>query len=608
MFQSMKSLRTLLLGAGLMIAALLPAEEETSSYGALPIPKPDPSTLSEVNIVGSEARENLFRPTNLVRSTSSSSTTLPTAFDLRDEDAVNAVRKQDPWGTCWAFATVGSFESCLLKMYGEKADFSEWNLATHYAQTYYWLNKGGNVYYSEYHLSQMYGLPLEIEDPYHTSADGDYAYHQRPCSRAVGQVAYFTPPYDNSTETYALTDADYVTQIKTAIYTYGAVTTSYYHSDTYYNSTNKAYYCPSATAINHAVVLIGWDDTFSKNNFSTTPTNDGAWLVRNSWGENKQDYFWVSYDDALINEAGHVRQFRPLDPSCNLNFSRCYRHDSGEIPSGYLTLGTSTTVANVFTAEANEPLRYVQYYNHNTTGVAVSYTLTVYQSPTSGKPASGTKLTTQSGEFTEQGQYVIPLNSPQTLTAGTTFSIVFKLSVSSSSGESVMVMADDSDVTAACSYYLVSRGPMSSWTDLSTSSGCNLVLRAITTVAEEPDLPCGLMDWMEAVGLVSEETTSNGTVSDYETAANNLSTQTTSNALSVMDCYLAGLDPNEEAVFTTEISFDSEGNAVVTPNPYIPGRNYTLYSKKKLSDDWSATDDLTDKYFFKYRVSWQGEE
>ena len=37
--------------------------------------------------------------------------------------------------------------------------------------------------------------------------------------------------------------------------------------------------------VNHAVSIIGWDDNYSKDNFSTKPTNNGAWIIRNSYGK-----------------------------------------------------------------------------------------------------------------------------------------------------------------------------------------------------------------------------------------------------------------------------------------------------------------------------------
>ena len=43
--------------------------------------------------------------------------------------------------------------------------------------------------------------------------------------------------------------------------------------------------------LNHAVVIVGWDDNYDKSNFLQKPKNNGAFLVRNSWGTNDHGYY-----------------------------------------------------------------------------------------------------------------------------------------------------------------------------------------------------------------------------------------------------------------------------------------------------------------------------
>lgn len=64
----------------------------------------------------------------------------PAKYDLRDLNVVTSVKSQDPWGTCWAFGTLGAIESTILlklgltsdeyeKIYGESLDLSEKHLS-----------------------------------------------------------------------------------------------------------------------------------------------------------------------------------------------------------------------------------------------------------------------------------------------------------------------------------------------------------------------------------------------------------------------------------------------------------------------------------------------
>ena len=89
-----------------------------------------------------------------------------------------------------------------------------------------------------------------------------------------------------------------------------------------YISSNWAHYTWDDAVPNHAVTIIGWDDNYPKENFleGHQPPGDGAWLVKNSWGSQEEEfpdygrgdwgieneegihtgYFWISYYDRSI--------------------------------------------------------------------------------------------------------------------------------------------------------------------------------------------------------------------------------------------------------------------------------------------------------------------
>ena len=95
-------------------------------------------------------------------------------------------------------------------------------------------------------------------------------------------------------------------QIKEHIQTYGAVTAVTYAKRTsYYNEDMTAYYGDSSfLAPDHQVTIVGWDDSYSKENFNEEhrPSSDGAYIVMNSHGTQnyKNGFLYISYEDAYI--------------------------------------------------------------------------------------------------------------------------------------------------------------------------------------------------------------------------------------------------------------------------------------------------------------------
>ena len=67
--------------------------------------------------------------------------------------------------------------------------------------------------------------------------------------------------------------------------------------NTYYNSQNHTYYSYVDTSSNHAVLLVGWDDS------KETAGGTGAWIIRNSWGSGfgENGFFYISYNDTKVN-------------------------------------------------------------------------------------------------------------------------------------------------------------------------------------------------------------------------------------------------------------------------------------------------------------------
>lgn len=199
----------------------------------------------------------------------------PESYDLRDEGLVTPVKDQGSAGHCWSFATIGAIESRNLKLGLGEYDLSEHNLATCHG---FESDEGGSRDIATAYLSRLSGPVLETEDPY-----DPYDFN---CS-ATGITPQFYVP-----EAHFLPSNPDV--IKYILMNYGGIYVSYYHSSTYFNSSNNTYYYTGTEYSNHAVLLVGWDDT------KTTDGGTGAWILKNSWGSSwgESGFFYMSYNDS----------------------------------------------------------------------------------------------------------------------------------------------------------------------------------------------------------------------------------------------------------------------------------------------------------------------
>ena len=225
--------------------------------------------------IPSPVRFNTQLPSNILRET----VTYPSSYDLRTQGKVTSVKDQGQCGSCWTFATMGSIESrWLVNGYGTY-NLSENNLKECHGFIPDGCS-GGNEYMATAYLSRGSGPIPESADPY-----VDYpVFH---CTPELTPVAYESDAY------FLPKDAN---TIKDFILNYGAVCTSMYMDNAYYNASNYSYYYNGTTSTDHAVLIVGWDDT------KTTAGGTGAWIIKNSWGTSwgESGYFYVSYNDTRI--------------------------------------------------------------------------------------------------------------------------------------------------------------------------------------------------------------------------------------------------------------------------------------------------------------------
>lgn len=226
---------------------------------------------------------------------------LPSKYSSVDLGYVTKIKNQK-YDDCWANSGLSAFESKLLRQ-----GINTGNMSVDWANVWATTNIDGTGWQRNYkssgysdiipgYLTSWYGGILE-SDIAPVDFKGDIHGDMAPANL----VKYGT----TSIRYLSKSNPD---QIKQSIMNDGGVCASYSHAVSCMNN-NVSYFMPESYNENymgHSVEIVGWDDNYSKYNFGAykniIPENDGAWLVRNSWGNYNSlgGYFWLSYEDKSV--------------------------------------------------------------------------------------------------------------------------------------------------------------------------------------------------------------------------------------------------------------------------------------------------------------------
>ncbi len=428
-----------------------------------------------------------LKHTSIADAYGSASTSIPTSYDLRTLNRVTPVKNQGEAGVCWTFATDGSLESYLMP--GESWSFSENNMKNLLSSANSpqgfdrGPNDGGDFVQSTAYEARWSGPVNTSDDPYSATSSFSSSEIGLPVHKHVQNVT-FLPNRNGPTDNQ---------DIKEAIMNYGGVATALYFdpSDTTsYNQNTYGYYYSGTTASDHAVTIIGWDDSYSANNFSTTPPGDGAFIIKNSWGTTSADwgnvnndngYFYVSYYDSNVGYDMNT-QFTAEDSQ---DYANIYQYDPLGWTQQINTSQTNPTTgwgANIFTANSNEVLKAVSFY---TTDLNCNYVINIYTNPGTTPISQAGPVLTQSGTIPNSGYHTVPLNSGVKLNASQKFSVVIELTNPTYQYPipvEMPISGYSSQATANASESFVSSDG-NTWTDITTESGysnTNVCIKAFT--------------------------------------------------------------------------------------------------------------------------------
>ncbi|WP_298499603.1 C1 family peptidase [uncultured Methanobrevibacter sp.] len=330
---------------------------------------------------------------------------LPSHYDSRDYGYVTPVKDQSIGRNCWAFSGIAALEACLKKATGKTYDLSENNAKNLMAAaSIYGLNIDSNAggYDAMFigYLTSWLGPVNEKNDKYNPLSSISPLlpplYH-------IQDISFISPRANSS-------DND---EYKKAIINNGAVSVIF---DWTSNYTSYGL---------HSVCLIGWDDKY--NNFDSIGNYaKGAWIFKNSWGDEWEDegFGYISYEQKLSEEIyPYFHAYTFIFNESDIGYQDIYQYDFAGL-SDFLNVKTDCIYyKNKFTAKGDEYLTAFSTYFESPT----DFTFSINKN---GKEVTTTENGTpieNSIRHAESGYHTIRLGYDIRLTPGDEFEIIIKL-------------------------------------------------------------------------------------------------------------------------------------------------------------------------------------
>jgi C1A family cysteine protease len=334
----------------------------------------------------------------------------PVRFDWREQGVVTGVKYQGSCGACYAFAGLADFESKILMAGQGEFDFSENNVkeCEFFAKNnLYPSGCDGGTYWRIVNLMTEEGTVLETCDPYlpyNSTCRAGCPYiktllNWRDFSLGdVPPVATIKAYLVQKGPIFAAIDAGYKTAWKNELNSYDGSYTLYY---------------PEQWPVNHAVLIVGWDDTLSHAG------GQGAWICKNSWGTSwggtagygtERGYFTIAYGSANIGQyAAFVEDWQDYDPCGELLLydEAGYYGDAG--------FGSQTAWGMCkFVLSEDADLQRVEFW---TTDATTDVDIYVYDD-FDGNVLSHLLASELNRSYTEMGYHSVPLTSTVHANAG----------------------------------------------------------------------------------------------------------------------------------------------------------------------------------------------
>jgi len=399
---------------------------------------------------------------------------VPARWDWREQGRVTPVKNQGTCGACYAFASLGNMEAKIMVDDSTVYDFSENNAKE---CNYYDLSCGGGNYYDMANLFSQKGTVLETCDPYVNSNVS--------CNNGC---TYITSLLDWNI--ISSTDIAATATLKDVIYNYGPVYTTVYagNGDAWgsemntYDGSYTMYYTGTEET-NHAVMIVGWDDTLSHAG------GTGGWIVKNSWGTNwggtcgygtEKGYFKIAYGSAGIGKySSFCSNWQDYDSSGDI----LYYDEAGF--TNYWGYGSTTAWGMAkFVPASDFSLGRVEFW---TSDAATDIDIYVYDSFNAGTGTLSGLLTQKlNSAFDYPGYHSVALDSTLDILSGNDFYVAVKVTNLSFN---YPIVSDQGGPSETATTYLSFNGANGSWTDMGSgySNDIGIRVRSATSLVLDVD-------------------------------------------------------------------------------------------------------------------------
>lgn len=211
---------------------------------------------------------------------------LPDVFDWRTQDGTTPAKNQGNCGSCWAFAAVGQLEGHMNIYDGHTEDLSEQQSIS---CNPYGDGCAGGFMGTSYEIFMDPGAVGESCMPYKASDAPPCIQDQ---CQVLGRIASFA---------YV---PNVVALIKEAVLD-GPVATSMTALSNLYTYTGGCYETETSEPLDHAVVIVGWNDNACGG--------EGAWIIKNSWGQGWgiNGFGYIKYGAARIGSYTYQITYIP---------------------------------------------------------------------------------------------------------------------------------------------------------------------------------------------------------------------------------------------------------------------------------------------------------